>query len=286
MKVSFLGQPFEDYGWGADWLAERLNRNGGSLQIAVAWAKRSGLSRLREDVLDFRRRGGDAFIIIGIDEGGATKQGLELALTIFDEVYVFHDRSSRTFHPKVYLLRAEGNACLIVGSNNMTLGGLYNNYEATLICDLDLAIDEDRELYQQVSDWFGILRSDQVCKPLDAELLDVLKSNPDYRVGDEDNPRREAPQEREDYDGVIPDDMDSGVFGASSSRKKGFAPPLETKSPPKGQGRSADSPETPNVGKAKLLWHKRMSASDAQQPSNPSNKPDRKLEAHSGWPRH
>lgn len=137
MKVSFLGQPFERYGWTADWLNEPLAReSGGMLQAAVAWAKRSGLARVQESIQFFRERGGVASAIVGIDEGGATKQGLELALDTFDAVYIFHDQSSRTYHPKVYLLHVQDYARLIVGSNNMTAGGLYNNYEATLICGL------------------------------------------------------------------------------------------------------------------------------------------------------
>lgn len=203
MRVSFLGQPFEGYGWAADWLNEPLTREGGgTLQVAVAWVKRSGLSRLRESILLFRERGGNASVIVGIDEGGATKQGLEQAVATFDDVYVFHDRSSRTYHPKVYLLHVEDSARLIVGSNNMTAGGLYNNYEATLVCDLDLTLEGDRQLYQQASTWFEVLRSDQVCKPLSTDLLDILISDPGYRIGDEDNPTRHIPQERGDYDGV------------------------------------------------------------------------------------
>ncbi len=232
MRVSFLGQPFEGYGWTADWLNELLaHETGGTLQIAVAWAKRSGLSRLQESILSFRERGGSTSVVVGIDEGGATKQGLELALNTFDYVYIFHDQSSRTFHPKVYLLHIEDSARLIVGSNNTTAGGLYNNYEASLLCDLDLKLEEDQRLYQRVSTWFNVLRSDRVCKALNADLLDVLTNDPSYRVGDEDNPGRYLPQERGDYDGVTVDSPNYTVFGTSSSPKRGLAPRMPTEVP-------------------------------------------------------
>jgi hypothetical protein len=277
MRVSFLGQPFERYGWTADWLNEPLSReNGGLLQAAVAWAKRSGLSQLQESTQLFRERGGVASVIIGIDEGGATKQGLELALETFDDVYIFHDQSSRTYHPKVYLLHLEDYARLIVGSNNMTAGGLFNNYEATLVCDLDLTLEEDQRLHQQVSTWFEVLRSDQVCKPLTTELLDSLISDPSYRIGDEDRPNRNRPQEREDYDGVTFLDLQPNIFGTSSSPKRGLAPRIRRPTP---RGERRERPETPVPSHTdaprgeSLRWWKRMSAADAQHPANPSTNP-------------
>jgi hypothetical protein len=73
MRVSFVGQPFDEYGWTADWLNEALtHESAGMLQIAVAWAKRSGLLRLQDSLRTFRDHGGTVSAIIGIDEGGAT----------------------------------------------------------------------------------------------------------------------------------------------------------------------------------------------------------------------
>jgi HKD family nuclease len=276
MRVSFVGQPFDEYGWTADWLNEALIHEGaGTLQIAVAWAKRSGLLRLQESIRTFRDRGGTVTAIIGIDEGGATKQGLELALGTFDETFVFHDESSRTFHPKVYLLCVGDSARLIIGSNNMTAGGLYSNFEAALVCDLDLMLEEDHELYREVSSWFEILHSDEVCRPLTPELLKTLVANPEYRIGDEDRPNRSTPQARGYYDGVTVDRPASRIFGMSSSPKKGLAPRLKTATSPRGR-RSRRQPATrprTSVPSKPLRWYKRMSAADAQQPASSKTNP-------------
>ena len=127
MQISFQGQPIKSFGgWSADWLAERLQDvSVQRLEIAVAWVKRSGLSRVRDGLVAFRKRGGKTSAIVGIDEGGATVQGLELALQLIDDVRVYHVLGRRTFHPKVYFASGVSSAHLLVGSNNLTAGGLF-----------------------------------------------------------------------------------------------------------------------------------------------------------------
>jgi HKD family nuclease len=103
----------------------------------VAWAKSSGLRRIRTALENFRARGGSAEIVIGIDERGGTWEGLTLAMSLFDTVYLFHDPGSRTFHPKTYVAEGPNDALALVGSANLTLGGLFTNYEASVVLELD-----------------------------------------------------------------------------------------------------------------------------------------------------
>jgi len=294
MKTSFIGQPFDPFGWTADWLNERLNNeNLNRLEIAAAWVKRSGLSRVQTSLEIFRKRGGFTSVIVGIDEGGATKEGLTLAYTLFEKAYVFHDRSSRTFHPKVYLFTGNTQAHILIGSSNVTAGGLFNNYEASLSCELDLTISEDKALLQQVRFWFDTLYSDSVCKVLDIDLFDLLVKDITYRIGDENKPRIK-PQE-EGYDNGLIGNLEK-LFGTSSSSKKGMAPyqsenkriynpendPEErTSAINHSKSNPLGSPEIPSEGLSKdyssaqkpLRWFKKMSASDAQRPSNPNSNP-------------
>jgi HKD family nuclease len=132
-----VGQPFDDerslheeiVGLLAD---ERVRR----FYAITAWAKRSGLSRLAADLVDFRRRGGKSALLAGIDEGGATMQGLRLAVHLFDRVHLLHDRGARTFHPKLYVGTGPDIFRGYVGSGNLTAGGLYANYEYGLAFEL------------------------------------------------------------------------------------------------------------------------------------------------------
>jgi len=56
------------------------------------------------------------------------------------------DENESTFHPKLYLFKSADAADLVVGSGNLTTGGLFTNYEASLALSLDLTAASDRGL--------------------------------------------------------------------------------------------------------------------------------------------
>jgi hypothetical protein len=189
------------------------------LDVIVAWAKRSGLSRLQPHLEASRDRGGQARLVVGIDEGGATRQGLELARVLFDSVHVFHDRSGRTFHPKVYLAAGDVSARLLVGSHNATAGGVYFNYEAGVECVL--APPDDDDLLDSVRDYIVRLNADtDVCKELTDAVLAEMLGNPRYRIGDEDARRRAAPPANE------PEELDADVDLVDGAPPAGAAPSM------------------------------------------------------------
>lgn len=143
--LAFRGQPSEDEDTAAAVL-RRLLADGEIARLAavVAWARFRGLVRLRNELNEFRGRGGRLRIVVGIDEGGATLvPGLVAALRLFDDAYVFHDPTSRTFHPKIYLAEGATKAVLLVGSSNAAPGGLFSNYKASLKATFELPTDED-----------------------------------------------------------------------------------------------------------------------------------------------
>ena len=123
MDIKFLGQPYENYTSLVNFINEATKNGNTELKIAVAWAKRSGLGRIWDALQDFRNAGGHITLIVGVSEGGASKEGLELAAQIADESYIFHD-PQRTFHPKVYFASSHDTNSLLVGSSNLTAGGL------------------------------------------------------------------------------------------------------------------------------------------------------------------
>src|SRR4051794_33814876 len=107
-SVDFRGQPFSVAPAAGSLLKAKLgDPDVESLTIVAAWMRFGGLRRLKPDIESFRERGGTLRLILGIDEGVATRPGLLLALRVADEAFVFHDRSGRTFHPKVYLGEGE-----------------------------------------------------------------------------------------------------------------------------------------------------------------------------------
>ena len=273
MKAKFIAQPLRAFGgWTASWLLETLrDPNITRLDLAVAWIKRSGLARFRDDFVAFHRRGGVASAILGIDEGGATVQGLRLANELFDRVHIYYEPGRRrTFHPKVYLASGAECASLLIASSNLTAGGLFSNYEAALACQLELGQEEDRKLVTQVQAWLEALYSDSsLCLPLTDDLLASVVGDPRYRVRDEDRSTRADLTKPDDYDGVALADTHE-LFGQSILRRAGFPPSLHVSD--RRQGTARGSPRVTHKPRAdrarvRLRWWKQMSAADAQHPT-------------------
>ena len=63
------------------------------------------------------------------------------------QVCIFHNENGPTFHPKMYVFSNDRNAEVIIGSGNLTRGGLLDNYEASIALTLDLTDADDRALF-------------------------------------------------------------------------------------------------------------------------------------------
>lgn len=104
--------------------------------IVSAFAKNSGVLRLKEAMVNFQKDGGRIDAYIGLDAYGTSYDALCNLLTFVDSLYIIHDNNrSVTFHPKAYYLTNEVSQYWIaLGSNNLTSGGLWTNVEwATII---------------------------------------------------------------------------------------------------------------------------------------------------------
>jgi len=98
--------------------------------------------RLRERLLLHIEDGAILRLTIGIDLGGTSREVLEELLRWECETFVFHSTTVRaTFHPKIYLFESATTATLFIGSNNLTDGGFYTNYEASTRYDFELPVD-------------------------------------------------------------------------------------------------------------------------------------------------
>lgn len=175
--------------------------------IVTAWAKRSGLARISERVSKFRDRGGILEIILGVSEGGATQEGLELALEIADSVQVFHD-PRRTFHPKVYLATGAIRRELFVGSSNLTAGGLSWNFESSLW--VSALVDEQLDVFEEVEAWLALIRSEAApIRSLGPGLLEALIDSRTIAIGRETGFRTNRSKVES-----IPEDSDSAPMSS------------------------------------------------------------------------
>src|SRR5271157_2244771 len=101
--------------------------------IATAMVSTAGVSRLYKSIERCMAKGGTGQILIGIDlpsDPNAIETLLHIATEYSGqlELKYFRPLRNRIFHPKLFLFkRRTGKASAIIGSSNLTQGGLVEN---------------------------------------------------------------------------------------------------------------------------------------------------------------
>ncbi|MDO8750209.1 MAG: phospholipase D-like domain-containing protein [Dehalococcoidia bacterium] len=204
MRVSLLNQPN-----GPDRLGNVLIRlmdelpQWTSFAAAVAFVKSSGVRHLTPSLRSLVERHTNIRLIVGIDHRGSSQEGLQSlmqAVSPTGSVWVFHNANPSTYHPKVFLFEKQGRAALVVGSGNLSEGGLFSNYEVGLLVELATTQPEEAALLHQVNDMLNALLADgRVVQRLDEALLErlvtlrMIVAEGAAQDDDEERQRREAP---------------------------------------------------------------------------------------------
>ena len=124
-----INQPFQ--GQLGNILIEQIKNHYDTFIIFSAFAKNSGVLRMKPAMETFRSVGGKIIAFIGIDLDGTSYEALLNLDQICDELYVIHSENfSTTYHSKIYLLSNKEKTWCAVGSNNFTGGGLWTNFES------------------------------------------------------------------------------------------------------------------------------------------------------------
>lgn len=116
-------------------------------RLIVAYAKSGPLLRLESLLRAWSAAGKSSAAILGIDQRGTSKEALELALSLFDEVYITQEPGI-TFHPKIYLFKCARAARAFIGSNNLTVGGTEKNFESAV--DVVLTLPDDASVLSAI----------------------------------------------------------------------------------------------------------------------------------------
>ena len=106
------------------------------ITIAVAFLTAHGLAPISHALARVSSR---TTVFAGVRNGITSAQGLSNLLQLSCSIYAV-DTGSRSllFHPKIYAARSAEEARLVVGSANLTRGGLISNIEASLCLILSL----------------------------------------------------------------------------------------------------------------------------------------------------
>lgn len=277
MQIELLVQPFARYRRLYDWVVGSLGAPDKTEFTAVtAWTNYRGLIRLVPALRAFRARGGAARLLVGIDEGGATRQGLELAAVEFDDAAIFHSNDTRTFHPKLYIANGATEAEVFVGSNNLTPGGLFHNYEAATVLKFDLSNRADAASFSQFARAYDDLRGDANATRRMGPILQALVGDARYRVQDETERRRGAAVlSSPDADSEEP--LVAPLFGRTTSRLHPAVQPGPPLRPgPARRPRTTAALPTPPGAAARAVtkrWFRELDATAAQHPPTATSNP-------------
>ncbi|MCF8721605.1 phospholipase D family protein [Nitrospina gracilis] len=123
--------------------------------FSVAFVREEGLMELEKNIKPLSKI---TKIYFGIRNEITSVQAINRLLDIGVQLFAV-DTASRTqiFHPKVYLAYSDLNAKIIIGSANLTFGGIYNNIEVSTLIDLNLNQSSDKKFLHEATDIFSNL---------------------------------------------------------------------------------------------------------------------------------
>lgn len=139
--MPIINQPFQ--GQLGNILISELENGYANFTIFCAFAKNSGVLRLKKAIGKFKTTGGYIKAFVGIDLDGTSYEALLNLFSLCNELYVIHSENfSTTYHSKIYLLENSTTAWCAIGSNNLTGGGLWTNFESCSIQSYDLSTEK------------------------------------------------------------------------------------------------------------------------------------------------
>lgn len=126
--------------------------------VSVAFANRDGVELLSGQL---KKHGAKTNAFIGIRNDITSTQGAKHLLGFGVSLFLV-DTGSRSvlFHPKLYLVKGVSHARLVIGSANLTIGGLNNNIEAGFAIELDLKKANEKALVEGIEKEFDALAKD------------------------------------------------------------------------------------------------------------------------------
>lgn len=193
-------------------IVENLNSDYSSFLFVTAFAKTSGVNHIITNFKKFRELGGTITGIVGVDCKGTSIEALKQLKESTDKLYIIHNSNAgRTFHAKVYVFSNVSKAVSYIGSNNITLGGLVNNYEICQETIYDLTNQLELKQYHELIDFIQLsyINKHQITYEVTDVLLEKISSETNLLVsekGANHNGARESS-----------DEADSSFFGKESN---------------------------------------------------------------------
>ncbi len=161
-----------------------------SFRAAIAYVKQSGMQHVINSIGAFLRNGCSIELIIGIDQYGTSIEGLTPLLALSREypslrLFINHDENPYvTFHPKIYCFENNDVLIALIGSPNLTEGGMYSNDECFIEIKLQKSSPNDNEVIRQINEALNHWRNEEAGNALllTNELFTQLTENGYIRI--------------------------------------------------------------------------------------------------------
>ena len=270
MNIRFLGQGFADI---SDESVGQLiidsfgDKAFNKFLAIVAFASEGGIKSIYDHIKSAENNYAEIIFFVGIDQKVTSREALSLLLESEVNSYVYHTVSHIIFHPKIYIFEGEKQGRIIIGSSNLTLQGLFQNMEASLVIDFEMTEKQGVSLLNQIKNHYRFLldKTSPNVQQLTRELIEQLV---DAEVIPEEKERREVSQasNKPTQNQALLSEIKK-MFPAVSIPKR------KNKSQKKKAQKTGQKPTSPK-GKLTLVWQKNnLPSSDAQQVSNKDKKP-------------
>jgi HKD family nuclease len=157
MKISFLGQGIEPSSKNAvgHLLVKYLKeKKFNSFTGFSAFASEAGIYGLAGHINSAKKNFKKLTIVVGIDQGGTSKEALEEILSLNIESYIFYQKENPIFHPKFYLFEGTNDVKIILGSSNLTRTGLFTNIESSLLVEFNKTDKDGLALLSEIKTYY------------------------------------------------------------------------------------------------------------------------------------
>lgn len=234
--------------------------------LVSAFANAQAIQRIAPNILEAKARGSNINIVVGFDVNSTSAEALKRINSLGVNSFLVHNaRGGHTFHPKIYLFEAKGKrAEVFVGSNNLTDGGLYTNYEASTRTIFEFPSDNEEYIQFFASLETYLNPTGSTSKILNSELIEILVKRGDVPTEEEIRKNR-AKTLKPKKKGSIP----KSPFGTEKIKrpptlKKSVKRPVAVKTKEGVMITPAQNSTQPSLGE--LLWQKtKLPSSDVQR---------------------
>lgn len=144
MQVEFVGGPKKVI----ENKIKEFFKDSDKISIAVAFLESSGVATIRQSIEETKKNKASISIITGLDFGITAPEALQELRNLDVECNIIRNEN---FHPKLYIFERGNEATVIIGSSNLSKGGLSTNYEANLILSGNISESPINEVFEYFS---------------------------------------------------------------------------------------------------------------------------------------